>query len=52
MSDSADGIYINIPTPTTNMINWLISTAWTLLFFYGISYRLNATRVRSILDTF
>jgi|TARA_Y100000768_G_C23569260_1_gene491934 hypothetical protein len=36
MTSSTDGLYINIPTPSTNMINWLISTAWTMLFFYGI----------------
>ena len=36
MSESVNGLYINIPTPSTHMINWLISTAWTLLFFYAM----------------
>tara|TARA_B100000401_G_scaffold428350_1_gene360862 strand:- start:8558 stop:8797 length:240 start_codon:yes stop_codon:yes gene_type:complete len=35
-NEESDGVYLNIPTPSTNMINFAISTAWTLLFFYAI----------------
>tara|TARA_Y100000748_G_C15487136_1_gene485181 strand:+ start:1116 stop:1346 length:231 start_codon:yes stop_codon:yes gene_type:complete len=46
MNDLTNGLYITIPTPSTNMINWLISAAWTLLFFYGIylSFKCNKGR--------
>lgn len=33
---NTDGIILQIPTPTTHLLNSLISLIWTIVFFYAI----------------